>query len=133
MVFIPDYDKDGVQLGDAFKNNIRNKFVDEREDKILFYLSVQNIASVSKTTENFQRRGMPLSVDCVYDYLYSQVNLVPGPNQQRVLWYSLEKIKNNKLQSDNSLLEFAPVMRIVEELRSLFRMIFMTCICFRCR
>lgn len=114
LVFIPDYDKDGVQLGDAFKNNIRNKFVDEREDKILFYLSVQNIASVSKTTENFQRRGMPLSVDCVYDYLYSQVNLVPGPNQQRVLWYSLEKIKNNKLQSDNSLLEFAPVMRIIE-------------------
>ena len=48
LVFIPDCDKDGLLLGDAFKNNIRNKFVDDKEDKILFYLSVQNIASVSK-------------------------------------------------------------------------------------
>lgn len=114
LVFIPDYDKDGMQLGDAFKNNIRNKFVDEGEDKILFYLSVQNIASVSKTTENFQRQGMPLSVDCVYDYLYSQVNLVQGLNQQKVLCYSLDKIKSNKPQNDNSLLEFAPIIRIIE-------------------
>lgn len=114
IVFIPDYDKDGVQLGDAFKNNIRNKFVDECEDKILFYLSVQNIASVSKTTENFQRQGMPLSVNNVYEYLYSQVNLVQGDNQKKVLCYSLEKIKSNKPQNDNSLLEFAPIIRIIE-------------------
>lgn len=114
LVFIPDYDKDGVQLGDAFKNNIRNKFVDEAEDKILFYLSVQNIASVSKTTENFQRQGMPLSVSRVYDYLYSQVNLVQGANQQKVLCYSLDKIMSNKSQNDNSLLEFAPIIRIIE-------------------
>ena len=114
LVFIPDYDKDGVQLGDAFKNSIRNKFVDEREDKILFYLSVQNIASVSKTTENFQRQGMPLSVKRVYDYLYSQVNLVKGTNQQKILCYSLDKIKSNKPPNDNSLLEFAPIIRIIE-------------------
>lgn len=114
LVFVPDYDKDGTQLGDAFKNNIRNKFVDNAEDKILFYLSVQNIASVSKTTENFQRQGMPLSINGVYDYLYSQVNLVQGENQQNVLFYSLDKIKSNKPQNDNSLLEFAPVIRIIE-------------------
>lgn len=114
LVFIPDYDREGVQLGDAFKNNIRNKFVDDGEDKILFYLSVQNIASVSKTTENFQRQGMPLSVNSVYEYLYSQVNLVQGTNQQKVLCYSLDKIKSNKPQNDNSLLEFAPIMRIIE-------------------
>lgn len=114
LVFIPDYDRDGVQLGDAFKNNIRNKFVDDGEEKILFYLSIQNIASVSKTTENFQRQGMPLSVSCVYDYLYSQVNLVQGTNQQKVLFYSLDKIKGNKPQNDNSLLEFAPIIRIIE-------------------
>lgn len=114
LVFIPDYDSAGVQLGDAFKNNIRNKFVDDGEDKILFYLSVQNIASVSKTTENFQRQGMPLSVSRVYDYLYSQVNLVQGANQQKVLCYSLDKIKSNKPQNDNSLLEFAPIIRIIE-------------------
>lgn len=114
IVFIPDYDKDGVQLGDAFKNNIRNKFIDESEDKILFYLSVQNIASVSKTTENFQRQGMPLSVTNVYEYLYSQVNLVQGENQKKVLCYSLDKIKSNKPQNDNSLLEFAPIIRIIE-------------------
>ena len=114
IVFIPDYDKDGIQLGDAFKNNIRNKFVDECEDKILFYLSVQNIASVSKTTENFQRQGMPLSVNNVYEYLYSQVNLVQGENQKKVLCYSLDKINSNKPQNDNSLLEFAPIIRIIE-------------------
>lgn len=114
IVFIPDYDKDGIELGDAFKNNIRNKFVDECEDKILFYLSVQNIASVSKTTENFQRQGMPLSVNNVYEYLYSQVNLVQGENQKKVLWYSLDKIKSNKPQNDKSLLEFAPIIRIIE-------------------
>ncbi len=114
LVFIPDYDREGVQLGDAFKNNIRNKFVDDGEDKILFYLSVQNIASVSKTTENFQRQGMPLSVNHVYEYLYSQASLVQGTNQQKVLCYSLDKIKSNKPQNDNSLLEFAPIMRIIE-------------------
>lgn len=114
LVFIPDCDKDGFLLGDAFKNNIRNKFVDDKEDKILFYLSVQNIASVSKTTENFQRQGMPLSVSSVYNYLYSQVSIVSGENQQKVLYYSLDKIKSNKPQNDNSLLDFAPIMRIVD-------------------
>jgi len=114
LVFIPDCDKSKDYLGDAFKNNIRNKFVDAEEDKILFYLSLQNIASVSKTTENFQRQGMPLSVDNVYNYLRSQVSIVQGANQQAVLLYSLEKIKSNKPQNDNSLLEFAPIMRIVE-------------------
>lgn len=114
LVFIPDCDKDGLLLGDAFKNNIRNKFVDDKEDKILFYLSVQNIASVSKTTENFQRQGMPLSVSSVYNYLYSQVSIVPGENQQKVLYYSLDKIKSNKPQNDNSLLDFAPIMRILD-------------------
>lgn len=114
LVFIPDCDKESVLLGDAFKNNIRNKFVDERENKILFYLSVQNIASVSKTTENFQRQGMPLSVNSVYDYLYAQVPIVEGVNQQNVLFYSLDKIKNNKPQNDNSLLDFAPVIRIID-------------------
>lgn len=114
IVFIPDFDINGEQLGDAFKNAIRNKFVDDGEDKILFYLSVQNIASVSKTTENFQRHGLPLSVGRVYDYLYSQVNLVPGENQQKLLCYSLDKIMNNKPQNDDSLLEFAPIIRIIE-------------------
>lgn len=114
LVFIPDCDKDGFLLGDAFKNNIRNKFVDDKEDKILFYLSVQNIASVSKTTENFQRQGMPLSVNSVYNYLYSQVSIVQGANQQKVLYYSLDKIKSNKPQNDNSLLDFAPIMRILD-------------------
>lgn len=114
LVFIPDCDKNKEYLGDAFKNNIRNKFVDNAEDKVLFYLSLQNIASVSKTTENFQRQGMPLSVDNVYNYLRSQVSIVQGTNQQAVLLYSLEKIKSNKPQNDNSLLEFAPIMRIVE-------------------
>lgn len=114
LVFIPDYDMDGILLGDAFKNRIRNEFIDVKEDKILFYLSVQNIASVSKTTENFQRQGMPLSVSCVYDYLYTQVSLIQGTNQQKILRYSLNKIKSNKLQNDNSLLEFAPIIRIIE-------------------
>lgn len=114
LVFIPDFDAEGNLLGDAFKNNIRNKFVDDGEDKILFYLSVQNIASVSKTTENFQRQGMPLSVSSVYEYLYSQVHLVQGENQQTVILYSLDKIKNNKPKNDNSLMEFAPIMRIIE-------------------
>ncbi len=114
LVFVPDYDRDGTPLGDAFKNNIRNLFVDNAEDKILFYLSMQNIASVSKTTENFQRQGMPLSVDCVYEYLCSQVHIVQGDNQQKVLLYSLDKIKSNKPQNDNSLLEFAPIIRIIE-------------------
>ncbi len=114
LVFIPDCDKNRVFLGDAFKNNIRNKFVDDGEDKILFYLSLQNIASVSKTTENFQKQGMPLAVDNVYNFLRSQVSIVSGANQQAVLYYSLEKIKSNKPQNDNSLLEFAPIMRIIE-------------------
>lgn len=114
LVFIPDCDKNKELLGDAFKNNIRNKFVDDGEDKILFYLSIQNIASVSKTTENFQRQGMPLSINNVYDYLRSQVSIIQGVNQQAVVYYSLEKIKSNKPQNDNSLLEFAPIMRIIE-------------------
>lgn len=114
LVFIPDYDKDGVELGDAFKNEIRNKFIDAREDKILFYLSLQNISSVAGTTEDFQKQGMPLSVSRVYDYLYLQVNLVKGVNQQKVLWYSLDKIKSNKLKNDKSLIEFAPIIRIIE-------------------
>ncbi|MBD5540058.1 MAG: DUF87 domain-containing protein [Lachnospiraceae bacterium] len=114
LVFIPDFDRNGTLLGDAFKNNIRNKFVDDGEDKILFYLSVQNIASVSKTTENFQRQGMPLSINNVYEYLSSQVHIVQGTNQQKVLCYSLDKIKSNKPLNDNSLLEFAPIMRIIE-------------------
>lgn len=113
LVFVPDYDREGLPLGDAFKNNIRNLFIDKAEDKILFYLSMQNIASVSKTTENFQRQGMPLSINSVYDYLYSQVHIVQGINQQKVLFYSLDKIKSNKPQNDNSLLEFAPIMRII--------------------
>lgn len=98
LVFIPDCDKNKELLGDAFKNNIRNKFVDDGEDKILFYLSIQNIASVSKTTENFQRQGMPLSINNVYDYLRSQVSIIQGVNQQAVVYYSLEKIKSNKPQ-----------------------------------
>ncbi len=114
LVFIPDYDRDEMPLGDAFKNSIRNKFVDDNENKILFYLSIQNIASVSKTTENFQRQGMPLSINSVYEYLYSQVHLVQGENPQKVLFYSLDKIKNNKPLNDNSLLEFAPIIRIIE-------------------
>lgn len=115
IVFIPDFDKDGTLLGDAFKNNIRNKFVDDHEDKILFYLSLQNIASLSKTTENFQRQGMPLSVRKVYEYLRSQIPLVPGSNQQEVLYYSLERIMNNKPQNDTSLLDFAPFLRIIDQ------------------
>lgn len=87
---------------------------DNNESKILFYLSLQNIASVSKTTENFQRQGMPLSVRRVYEYLKSQVPLVPGDNQQTVLYYSLDKIISNKPQNDNSLLEFSPILRIIE-------------------
>lgn len=114
LVFIPDYDKEGSELGDAFKNGIRNKFIDAKEDKILFYLSLQNISSVAGTTEDFQKQGMPLSVSKVYDYLYLQVNLVQGVNQQRVLWYSLDKIMSNKLKNDKSLVEFAPIIRIIE-------------------
>lgn len=57
---------------------------------------------------------MPLSVNNVYEYLYSQVNLVQGDNQKKVLCYSLEKIKSNKPQNDNSLLEFALIIRIIE-------------------
>ena len=114
LVFIPDYDKEGGELGDAFKNGIRNKFIDAKEDKILFYLSLQNISSVAGTTEDFQKQGMPLSVSKVYDYLYLQVNLVQGVNQQRVLWYSLDKIMSNKLKNDKSLIEFAPIIRIIE-------------------
>lgn len=114
LVFIADYDKDGCQLGDAFKNKIRNEFVDKNETKILFYLSEQNIASVSKTTENFQRQGMPLSIASVYNYLVTQIHLVQGENQQEVLQYALNKIINNKPQNDNSLLDFAPIIRIIE-------------------
>ena len=114
IVFIPDFDHDGTLLGDAFKNNIRNKFVDEHEDKILFYLSLQNIASLSKTTENFQRQGMPLSIPKVYEYLRSQIPLVLGKNQQEVLYFSLDRIMNNKPLGDTSLLEFSPFLRIID-------------------
>lgn len=114
IVFIPDCDQNSELLGDAFKNGIRNQFVDNHEDKILFYLSVQNIASVSKTTENFQKRGMPLSVENVYNNLFSQISIIPGENQQSVVLYALKKIRSNKPQSDNSLLEFAPIIRIIE-------------------
>ena len=55
-----------------------------------------------------------MSINSVYNYLYSQVSIVPGTNQQKVLYYSLDKIKSNKPQNDNSLLDFAPIMRIVE-------------------
>lgn len=114
IVFIPDYDKEGLPLGDAFKNGIRNAFVDNNETKILFYLSMHNVASVSKTTENFQRQGMPLSVKNVYESLYSQISVVDGINQQKLLGYSLDKIIANKPQNDSSLLEFAPIIRIIE-------------------
>ena len=114
IVFIPDFDKDGLPLGDAFKNGIRNVFVDNNETKILFYLSMHNVASVSKTTENFQRQGMPLSVRNVYETLFSQISVVDGINQQKLLGYSLDKILANKPQNDSSLLEFAPIIRIIE-------------------
>lgn len=114
IVFVPDCDENEVLLGDAFKNSIRNKFVDEKQDGVLFYLSVQNIASVSKTTENFQRQGMPLSITNVYENIKSQIAIIPGENQQKVVLYALNKIKANKPQSDNSLLEFAPIIRIIE-------------------
>ena len=114
IVFIPDCDEDEVLLGDAFKNGIRNKFVDDPQDGILFYLSVQNIASVSKTTENFQRQGMPLSISSVYDNLKSQISIIQGENQQKVVLYVLNRIKANKPQNDTSLLEFAPIIRIIE-------------------
>ena len=114
IVFIPDFDKDGLPLGDAFKNGIRNVFVDNNETKILFYLSMHNVASVSKTTENFQRQGMPLSVMNVYETLFSQISVVDGTNQQKLLGYSLDKIRTNKPQNDYSLLEFAPIIRIIE-------------------
>lgn len=114
IVFVPDCDENEVLLGDAFKNAIRNKFVDQQESGILFYLSVQNIASVSKTTENFQKQGMPLSIPSVYENLKSQISIIQGENQQKVVLYALEKIIKNKPQSDNSLLEFAPIIRIIE-------------------
>ena len=114
IVFVPDCDEEENLLGDAFKNSIRNKFVDEQQDGILFYLSVQNIASVSKTTENFQRQGMPLSISNVYENLKSQIAIIQGENQQKVVLYALNKIKANKPQSDISLLEFAPIIRIIE-------------------
>jgi len=114
IVFVPDCDENEALLGDAFKNSIRNKFVDEKQDGVLFYLSVQNIASVSKTTENFQRQGMPLSISNVYENLKSQIAIIPGENQQKVVLYALNKIKANKPQSDTSLLEFAPIIRIIE-------------------
>lgn len=114
IVFIPDCDNDLIPLGDAFKNGIRNQFVDKHENKILFYLSVQNIASVSKTTENFQKHGMPLSVENVYNNLCSQISIISGENQREVVLYALNMIKSNKPQSDNSLLEFAPIIRIIE-------------------
>lgn len=114
LIFIPDCDENGVLLGDAFKNGIRNKFVDDQQDGILFYLSVQNIASVSKTTENFQRQGMPLSISNVYENLKSQISIIQGENQQKVVLYALNKIKANKPKSDTSLLEFAPIIRIIE-------------------
>ncbi len=114
IVFVPDCDENEILLGDAFKNSIRNKFVDEQQDGILFYLSVQNIASVSKTTENFQRQGMPLSISNVYENLKAQISIIQGENQQKVVLYALNKIKANKPQSDTSLLEFAPIIRIIE-------------------
>lgn len=114
IVFIPDCDKNFALLGDAFKNEIRNQFVDNHNDKILFYLSVQNIASVYKTTENFQKSGMPLSVDSVYNNLMSRLSIIPGENQQKVVLYALNKIMSNKPKSDTSLLEFAPIIRIIE-------------------
>lgn len=114
VVYIPDYDEDGKELGDAFKNSIRNKFVDEREDKILFYISIQNIASVEKTTENFQKPGRPLCVSNVYDDLYNKISNVDGENEKETLKFSLESIRRNKPETDNSLTEFAAIMRIVE-------------------
>ena len=114
IVFIPDCDDNGEVLGDAFKNSIRNKFVDEHQDAILFYLSVQNIASVSKTTENFQRQGMPLSITNVYEYLKRQIVMITNENQQKIVLYVLNKLKANKPQNDTSLLEFAPIIRIIE-------------------
>ncbi len=114
IVYIPDCDKNGDLLGDAFKNNIRNKFVDEREDKILFYLSVKNIASVYKTTENFQKPGLPLCIHHVYEDLKAKISNVSGENEKKTLRFSLEKIMQNKLGADNSLTEFAAIMRIVE-------------------
>lgn len=114
IVYIPDCDRNGGLLGDAFKNNIRNKFVDEKEDKVLFYLSVKNIASVSKTTENFQKPGLPLCIDDVYENLKDRISNVNGKNEEITLRFSLEKIMQNKLETDNSLIEFAPIMRIVE-------------------
>jgi DNA phosphorothioation-dependent restriction protein DptH len=114
IVFVPDCDEKEVLLGDAFKNKIRNKFVDQQEEGILFYLSVQNIASVSKTTENFQKQGMPLSIANVYGNLKSQISIIQGENQQKVVLYALEKIIKNKSQSDTSLLGFAPIIRIIE-------------------
>lgn len=114
IVFIPDCDQNFELLGDAFKNCIRNKFVDDQEDKILFYLSVQNIASVLKTTENFQKQGMPLSIDCVFKDLKSRAAIIQTENQFKTVLYALNKIKANKPVSDHSLMEFAPVIRIIE-------------------
>lgn len=114
IVFIPDCDQNKEILGDAFKNGIRNKFVDEQENKILFYLSVQNIASVSKTTEDFQKQGMPLSVENVFEGLKAQAIMIHVENQCKVVLYALKKIKANKPSGDNSLMEFAPIIRIVE-------------------
>lgn len=114
VIFVPDCDENYVELGDAFKNGIRNKFVDNQEEGILFYLSTQNIASVSKTTENFQKQGMPLSLNNVYDNLKRQIPIIKGKNQQTVVLYALDKIKSNKPQGDNSLIEFGPIIRIIE-------------------
>lgn len=114
IVFIPDCDQNQELLGDAFKNGIRNKFVDAQEDRILFYLSVQNIASVLKTTENFQKRGMPLSIDCVYEDLKSKASIIQIKNQLKTVLYVLNKMKANKPISDYSLKEFAPIIRIIE-------------------
>lgn len=115
IVYIPDCDRNGGVLGDAFKNNIRNKFVDEKEDKVLFYLSVKNIASVSKTTENFQKSGLPLCTEYVFEDLKDKISNVDGDNEKITLWFSLDKIMQNKPETDTSLIEFAPIMRIVED------------------
>ncbi len=114
IVYIPDYDRNGGLLGDAFKNNIRNKFVDEKEDKVLFYLSVKNIASVNKTTENFQKPGLPLCIAKVYEDLEDRISNVDGENEKKTLKFSLDKIMQNKPETDNSLIEFASIMRILE-------------------
>lgn len=114
VVFIPDCDEEMQLLGDAFKNGIRNQFVDKQENKILFYLSVQNIASVYKTTENFQRPGLPLAINNVYEDLKSKISNVDGDNQKKTLLFALGKIMEGKTSTDTTLTEFAPIIKIVE-------------------